>query len=107
METVSAYEARVKFGNLLNRVYYGGTSFIIERYGTPLANLVPPAAETKKKRTKEKSKAKTKKRKESAMDKLMKFAGIWVDEDTERMKREIRAWRNIPERVMSSLDLTK
>lgn len=83
METVSAYEARVKFGNLLNRVYYGGTSFIIERYGTPLANLVPPAAETKKKRTKEKSKAKTKKRKESAMDKLMKFAGILNDEDAE------------------------
>lgn len=37
---MSAYEARVHFGELLNRVHYQGEEFIIEKMGKPVARLV-------------------------------------------------------------------
>ncbi|MBM4402563.1 MAG: type II toxin-antitoxin system Phd/YefM family antitoxin [Candidatus Cloacimonetes bacterium] len=104
METISAYEARVRFGDLLNRVYYGGVSIEIERYGNPIAKLIPPDSTKSNKKTKKTAKRKTKKRKETVTDKLTKFAGIWSDEDAEKMIRDIRAWRDVPERPIPSLD---
>lgn len=80
METVSAYEARVRFGDLLNRVYYGGLPVVVERHGIPLVKITPLNIGKKKKPSK---KIKTKKRKETATDKLMKFAGIWSDKEAE------------------------
>ena len=49
--TLSAIEARKQFGQMLNRAYYGGESFLIRRAGkvmvriTPVRNEEEPPAE--------------------------------------------------------------
>jgi len=40
-KTVSAYEARRKFGQLLEETFYQKDHFIVERSGRPMAVLVP------------------------------------------------------------------
>ena len=39
MRTVSAYDARVRFGELLNEVYYRDEEIIIERKGKPMVKI--------------------------------------------------------------------
>lgn len=39
MRTVSAYDARVRFGELLNEVYYQDQEIIIERKGKPMVKI--------------------------------------------------------------------
>ena len=38
---VSAVEARQKFGELIERVYYRGDEVVVERAGKPMAAVVP------------------------------------------------------------------
>lgn len=71
MIKVSAYKARTNFGDLLNRVYYGGEEIIIERKGEPMAKLTKITKEKKKKKS------------------IMEFAGILKDVDTDKMIKEI------------------
>lgn len=82
METISSYEARTRFGDLVNRVYYGGTPIVIERYGTPLVKItrIEPSKRRKVDATKA-TKKKTNLSKKEALDRIMKFAGILSDED--------------------------
>lgn len=42
-KTVSAMEARRKFGHLLEETYYRGDVFVIQRAARPMAALVPVA----------------------------------------------------------------
>lgn len=39
MKTISAYDARVRFGELLNEVYYKGEEVIVERKGKPMVKI--------------------------------------------------------------------
>lgn len=39
MKTVSAYKARVNFGELINLVYYNGEDIIVERKGKPMVKI--------------------------------------------------------------------
>lgn len=94
METISAYEARVKFGDLLNRVYYGRVSIEIERYGNPIAKIIPPDTAKSNKKTKKTAKRKTKKSKETAMDKLMKFAGSLNNKEAETFMKVFKESRS-------------
>lgn len=43
-ENVAATDAARSLGDLLNRVMYGGQSFVITRHGRPVAELVPAQA---------------------------------------------------------------
>lgn len=61
-KTVSAYEARTKFGELLNLVHYKGDTIIIEKMGKPMVKLVPI----------KKEKGEIRKKKNP-----MRWAGIW------------------------------
>lgn len=70
MTKVSAYHARTNFGDLLNRVYYGGEEIIIERKGEPMAKLIQVGNEKKS-------------------SSIMRFASIWKDLDTDKMIEEI------------------
>jgi prevent-host-death family protein len=40
MRTISAYQARTNFGELLNLVYYQGDEVVVERKGKPLVKIV-------------------------------------------------------------------
>jgi prevent-host-death family protein len=40
-KTVSAYEARRKFGQLLEEAFYQKDHFVVERSGRPMAAIVP------------------------------------------------------------------
>lgn len=39
MKTVSAYDARIRFGELLNEVYYRGEEVIVERKGRAMVKI--------------------------------------------------------------------
>lgn len=39
MRTISAYEARINFGELLNEVYYRDEEIIVERKGRPMVKI--------------------------------------------------------------------
>lgn len=39
MKTVSAYNARIRFGELLNEVYYKGEEVVVERKGKPMVKI--------------------------------------------------------------------
>ena len=39
MRTISAYDARVNFGELLNEVYYRDEEIIVERKGKPMVKI--------------------------------------------------------------------
>jgi len=67
--TVNASEARNDFFGLLNKVYFENKSFLIKKAGVPVAKLGKFDDEKK-------------------ID-IMKFAGIWKDIDTEKMKKYI------------------
>ena len=40
MKTVSAYQARTNFGEILNLVYYQGGEVVVERKGKPMVKIV-------------------------------------------------------------------
>jgi prevent-host-death family protein len=40
-KTIAAYEARRKFGQLIEEAFYRNDSFVIERSGRPMAVIVP------------------------------------------------------------------
>ena len=40
-KTIAAYEARRKFGQLIEEAYYRHDSFVVERSGRPMAVIVP------------------------------------------------------------------
>ena len=40
-KTIAAYEARRKFGQLIEEAYYRKDSFVVERSGRPMAVIVP------------------------------------------------------------------
>lgn len=80
MTTVSAYEARRNFGELLSRVAYKGETVLVERHGRPLVEIRPA-----KKRAKEKP---------SREELIKKYAGIWDNEDGRRIEKAMKEFRS-------------
>lgn len=72
MKTVSAYDARTKFGELLNEVYYKGEEVIVERKGKRMVKITRVERPGKTRR-----------------DLLKEAAGAWKDLDTDKLIRDI------------------
>lgn len=72
MKTISAYDARINFGELLNTVYYKGEEIVIERKGKPMVKLIRvDAVQT------------------NIKDPLIEAAGSWSDLDTDAIKKKL------------------
>jgi antitoxin (DNA-binding transcriptional repressor) of toxin-antitoxin stability system len=50
---LSAMEARKQFGELMNRAYYGGESFIIKRDDMPMVKIEPVYSDREKEKARE------------------------------------------------------
>lgn len=68
MRTISAYDARVRFGELLNEVYYQDEEVIVERKGRPMVKI----SKFEKPKTAADLKA------------FVAAAGSWKDADTDK-----------------------
>lgn len=75
-KTISAYEARKSFGELLNLVAYGGYTYVVEKHGVPLAEIGP-----------------TKRKKSSRAEAIAKYRGIWVGKKGEEIEKRITEFR--------------
>lgn len=73
MRTVSAYDARVRFGELLNEVYYRDEEIIIERKGKPMVKI----SKVEKPKTK------------ADFNAFAAAAGSWKDFDTDEFMANI------------------
>lgn len=71
MKTISAYQARTNFGELLNLVYYQGDEVVVERKGKPLVKISKFVNE------------------KPGEDSLIAAAGVWKDIDTEKIIAKI------------------
>lgn len=67
MKTVSAYNARTNFGELLNEIYYRGEEIVVEKMGKPVAVMIPFKG------------AKT------VSDSFIEAAGSWEDINAEKL----------------------
>lgn len=72
-KNISANEARTKFGELMNSVYYNGVDIIVERWGKPMVKIVPV----------------NKNKKGNIKD----LAGIWKGEDGEEIEKYAKKFR--------------
>lgn len=68
MRTVSAYDARVRFGELLNEVYYRDEEIIVERKGKPMVKI----SRVEKPKT------------DADLKAFVVAAGSWKDVDTDK-----------------------
>ncbi|MBI4066651.1 type II toxin-antitoxin system Phd/YefM family antitoxin [Candidatus Gottesmanbacteria bacterium] len=85
--TVSAMEARKRFGEILNSALYRGISTVIKRKGKSIAKIVPILDD----------------RAVSRKD-ILAYAGIWKDaNDVSRMKKETVRLRRSAVRTMKPL----
>lgn len=73
MRTVSAYDARVRLGELLNEVYYRDEEIIIERKGKPMVKI----SKVEKPKT------------EADVKAFVASAGSWKDFDTDEFMAKI------------------
>lgn len=67
MKTISAYNARTNFGELLNEIYYRGEEIVVEKMGKTVAVMIP----FKKMKT--------------VADSFMEAAGSWKDVNAEKL----------------------
>lgn len=73
-KTVSAYEARTKFGEILNLVYYKNMEIIVEKMGKPIVKIVKVSPLTLE-------------------EKLAKYAGTWTDEEAKAIEKAAKELR--------------
>lgn len=82
---ISAYKARVNFGELLNEVYYKNNEIIIERKGRPMVKIIRFNSEKKGKDLK----------------KIFKLAGTLDKKVADRMLKIIREARESSQRQIN------
>ena len=76
-KTMSAYEARTNFGELLNLVYYKDIDVIVEKMGRPMVKIIKAPAIKK-----------------TRAEILAKYAGIWAnDKDVEKIEAAMKEFR--------------
>ncbi len=85
--TVSAMEARKRFGEILNSALYRGVSTVIERKGKAVAKVVPMLDD-----------------RVAPRKDMLAYAGLWKDaDDVKRMKKEIVRLRRSSVRAIKPL----
>ncbi len=85
--TVTAMEARKRFGEILNSALYRGVSTVIERKGKAIAKVVPMLDD-----------------RVAPRKDMLAYAGIWRDaEDITRMKKAIVRLRRSSVRAIKPL----
>lgn len=85
--TISAMEARKRFGEILNSAFYRGISTVIERKGKPIAKVVPIQND-----------------RIAPRKDFLAYAGIWKDVgDVLTMKKTITRLRRSALRVIEPL----
>lgn len=85
--TVTAMEARKRFGEILNSAYYRGESTVIERKGKPIAKVVPVLSDMP-----------------SQNEDLFTYFGIWKNrKGVAKMKKEIMKFKQFDRRKIKSL----
>ena len=78
LKTISAYEARKNFGELMNLAYYNNYEIVVEKMGKPMVKIIK--ASMAKELTFE--------------EKVAKYAGAWKDDkDIKRMEKSMAEFR--------------
>jgi antitoxin (DNA-binding transcriptional repressor) of toxin-antitoxin stability system len=77
-KTVSAYDARTRFGEMINLAYYQGMEIIVEKMGKPMVKITKVTADEVK---------------PNRAELIEKYAGIWRDEDLTIVKKEMKKFR--------------
>lgn len=88
-ETISVQKARTSLGEVINKVYYRGLTFVVERKGKPMVKIVPLEGREDDIHAR--------------MKKLMKLAGSLPAEDGERMLEVIYRERKNSARGITQL----
>jgi len=73
-KTVSAYEARTKFGEILNLVYYKDMEIIVEKMGKPMIKMIKVSPLTFE-------------------EKVAKYAGSWSKKESNTIEKEAKKLR--------------
>lgn len=82
IKTISAYNAKTNFGELINIIRYLNTEVIVERYGKPVIKMIPlTTTETKSLKTKGKA------------DLFAKWAGVWDNKDGDIIEKYAKKFR--------------
>ena len=85
--TVTAMEARKRFGEILDSAFYRGISTVIERKGKPIAKVVPILGD-----------------RAAPGKNLLAYAGIWSDTgEVTRMKKAVARLRRSTMRATKPL----
>lgn len=79
LKTISAYEARKNFGELMNLAYYNNYEIIVEKMGRPMVKII---------------KVILPKRKVATRSEIMaKYAGVWNANDSKEIVKSTKSFR--------------
>ena len=81
LKTISAYEARKNFGELMNLAYYNNYEIIVEKMGKPMIKIVKMVAAI----------STTPSRSEI----MSKYSGIWSTNDANEIGKSTKSFRKI------------
>ncbi|EKE04937.1 MAG: hypothetical protein ACD_19C00429G0097 [uncultured bacterium] len=79
LKTISAYEARKNFGELMNLAYYNNYEIIVEKMGKPMIKIIKMIA----------SKSNTPSRSEI----MAKYAGVWDTKELKGIEKNSKSFR--------------
>lgn len=79
LKTISAYEARKNFGELINLAYYNNYEIVVEKMGRPMVKII---------------KVILPKRKMATRSEIMaKYAGVWSINDSKEILNSTKSFR--------------
>lgn len=80
LKTISAYEARKNFGELMNLAYYSNYEIVVEKMGKPMVKIIKVVL--------------PKRKLISRLDLMAKYAGVWNTVDSKKILRSVKLFRN-------------
>ncbi|MEK7550299.1 MAG: hypothetical protein AAB535_00735 [Patescibacteria group bacterium] len=75
LKTISAYEARKNFGELMNLAYYNNYEIVVEKMGKPMIKITKAPVSL------------------TLEEKIAKYAGAWSNEDTKKIRGSMTEFR--------------
>ena len=79
IKTISAYEARKNFGELMNLAYYKDYEIIVEKMGKPMIKIIKVANSTNKA--------------VSRSEIMAKYSGVWDAHDSKEIVKSSKSFR--------------
>ena len=79
LKTISAYEARKNFGELMNLAYYKDYEIIVEKMGKPMIKIIKATHATNKTM--------------SRSEILAKYSGVWDRNDSKDIVKSTKSFR--------------